>query len=64
MKADEQKRRREALEKQEETQRLRAQNASSANILFRMPDGSTVTHLFEAETPFIEVCVVVCNFYL
>ncbi|XP_022646107.1 UBX domain-containing protein 4-like isoform X2 [Varroa destructor] len=55
VKADEQKRRREALEKQEETQRLRAQNASSANILFRMPDGSTVTHLFEAETPFIEV---------
>ncbi|OQR69780.1 UBX domain-containing protein 4-like [Tropilaelaps mercedesae] len=52
---EEQARRKEAIEKQEEAERIRARNASSANILFRMPDGSTVTHMFKAETPFIEV---------
>lgn len=48
-------RRKQLQEQQEESERRKAQNSISANIMFRLPDGSTVTHLFQADDLFVQV---------
>ena len=48
-------RRKQLQEQQEQAERRKAQNSISANIMFRLPDGSTVTNLFGADDSFIRV---------
>ncbi|XP_003742024.1 UBX domain-containing protein 4 [Galendromus occidentalis] len=48
-------RRKRMQEQQEEAERRKAQNSVSANIMFRLPDGSTVTRLFPADDDFVQV---------